>query len=266
VKQDDESLYGGPLDMPGKPLQSPSDNNSHTGFSAKKLLFGLLGLALVSGLVFGGWKLYGHKKPNQSVQQQTQPSASSQTSSPQGDVPASSEMKTFKTDHPRVSFSYPATWTIAEKDYGVRLESPEFKYKTTDQTQVNGYFRIYIRQGARTADSKYIGRGVALQPSEKLAYAEPAPGQRGETNLTQFGLDTPDHFAYFLIAGNYSLKKGDTLGPGYGKEPETYIVTGGYSAKELTDDLATNKIPLDYFQTTNAYKQALEILKTLKLL
>ena len=68
-----------------------------------------------------------------------------------------------------------------------------------------------------------------------------------------------------MVAGNFQLNKGDTLGPDYGKEPETFIVTGGYSSSVLTDDLATNKVPLDSYRQTNAYKQAIAIIKSLKL-
>ncbi len=69
-----------------------------------------------------------------------------------------------------------------------------------------------------------------------------------------------------MIAGNFSLQKDESLGPEYGREPETYIIAGGYSSTELTDDLATNQVGLEYFSQTNAYKQAIEILKSLKIL
>ena len=58
-----------------------------------------------------------------------------------------------------------------------------------------------------------------------------------------------DNFAYFLVAGNFNLKKGDSLGPSYGKEANTFLVTGGYSARDLTDDFATNQI-LSLFGTS----------------
>ncbi len=101
---------------------------------------------------------------------------------------------------------------------------------------------------------------------EKLIYVSPAPNQRPETNLSFFGLDSSDHFAYFMIAGNFSLVKDESLGPEYGTEPETYIITGGYSSNELAEDMATNPVPLEYFSTTTAYKQAIEIIKSLKIL
>jgi hypothetical protein len=147
----------------------------------------------------------------------------------------------------------------------VRLESPDFSYQTTSKGTVTGNFRIYIRKGARTVDGKYIGRGYAFQPSEKLVYAQPALGQRADTYLSLFGLDTPDNFAFFLIAGNYNLNKGDTLGPDYGKEIDTYIIAGGFSAKDQKDDLATNPVSTEMVKISNAYKQAQVILKSLQL-
>jgi len=68
-----------------------------------------------------------------------------------------------------------------------------------------------------------------------------------------------------MIAGNFQLNTGETLGPSYGKESETFIVAGGYSAKDLTDDMATNKVPTQGYNQTNAYKQALDIVKSLQL-
>jgi hypothetical protein len=68
-----------------------------------------------------------------------------------------------------------------------------------------------------------------------------------------------------MIAGNYSLKQGDTLGPNYGKEPETFIVAGGFSSKDLKDNLATNLVDPVVLDSSNAYKQAIEIVKSLQL-
>lgn len=182
------------------------------------------------------------------------------------DVPDSADTKLFENGFLGVKLTHPANWTAVDTESnGIRVESPEFSYKTLSGQEVTGNFRIYIRKGARTQDSKYIGRGYAIQPSETLTYSKPALGQRSETFLTLFGLDTPDNFAYFFIAGNYNLATGDTLGPDYGKEPETYIISGGFSAKELEDDMATNQVSTELIKTSNAYKQAIEILKSLQI-
>jgi hypothetical protein len=160
---------------------------------------------------------------------------------------------------------HPDGWKASEAGGGVRLSSPNFTYQTKSGEQVDGNFRIYIRLGAREQDGKYIGRGVAIKSSEELKYSDPLPGQRKTTLLSSFGLDKTDNFGFFLIAGNFELKKGETLGPNYGKEADAFIVTGGYSSDELKDDLATNMMSVDGYDQTNAYKQAVAIVQSLQL-
>lgn len=244
--------------VPDYPGMKPPKNRK------KSLIVIPLVIIVVGALGFGGYKIFGHKKstPKTVTNASTDiPDASNK------DVPLASSTKTYENGFLGVTLSYPDTWTTTESDNkaSVRLESPNFSYLTTSKGTVTGNFRIYIRKGARTIDGKYIGRGYAIQPSEKLTYAKPAVGQRTDTNLSLFGLDTPDNFAFFMIAGNYNLKKGDTLGPNYGKEQETYIIVGGYSSKDLKDDLATNPVSTDMIKTSNAYKQATDILKSLQL-
>lgn len=265
----DNQIPNGPMELPGEPDNSslPYQPKS-SGFSRKRVVLVIAGLLVLGGIGFGAALVLNK---DESAAPQTAATDSSKTgtgSSTVDDVPGADGTKTFKADFPRIEFTYPSNWeAVANTEQeGVRIESPEFSYTSVNGGKIKGNFRIYIRQGARDQDSKYIGRGIAALPSEKLAYVDPPAGQRTETNLSFFGLDTSDNFAYFLIAGNFSLQKDESLGPDYGKEPETYIITGGYSSDELTDDLATNPVPLDYFNQTNAYKQAIEILKTLKLL
>lgn len=234
--------------------------------SKKKLVIILILVTLVAAASAGAWLFLSNKKSQKPQANNSSANGSEQEEEKTSDTPETSATETLKSDFPRMELAYPNTWTATQNDNGVKLESPEFSYETLDGETAKGNFRLYIRQGAREADSAYIGRGVAVLASEKLAYKEPVTGQRPETNMSFFGLDAQDHFAFLFIAGNFSLQPGETLGPGYGKEPETFIVAGGYSSKELTEDLATNKVALDYFQTTNAYKQALEIIKSLKLL
>ncbi len=246
-------------DYPGK----PNPNRS------KKPLFIILGVLLLAALGFGGWKMLGPKKPVQHADtqssEQTAPNQSVQNLNK--DVPEANGTKEYDNGFLGVKVTYPNNWTATESDNrdSVRIESPAFSYQTLDKGQVNGNFRIYIRKGARMEDSKYIGRGYAIKDSEKLTYASPSQDQRKETSLSLFGLDKPTNFAFFMIAGNYSLKKGETLGPNYGKEAETFIIVGGYSAKDLKDDLATHPVSPEIIETSSAYKQAVNILKSLQL-
>jgi hypothetical protein len=235
--------------------------------SHKKLWLTLVIILAVAGLGYGAWTFFGKKKPSTQSNTNNTQTATQQTETITKDVADADGTKEYENGFLGVDLTYPNTWTATEGINGesVRLESPEFSFDTTDKGPVTGNFRIYIRKGARTIDGKYIGRGVAIQPSEKLKYTDPAPGQRTETNLSLFGLDDTENFAFFMIAGNFELKKGDTLGPNYGKEAETYIIAGGFSSKEFKDDLQTYSVPPDYLKTSNAYKQVVEILKSLKL-
>lgn len=274
MKSNDEYFFGSPLDVPGEPLrgsqQTPRPVKKQRRFPLKKLLKVLLIIIMMTLIIFGVWKFFnkndGTPASEESNIQERSAAAEPETSQALDDIPEATDFKTFQTDHPRISFDYPDTWSVAENDRGVRVESPNFKYMTTEGVDVEGNFRVYIRQQARTSDGEYIGRGLAIEPSQKFTYSQPVVGQLPETNLIHFGLDTTDHFAYFFIAGNYALEKSDTLGPGYGQEAGAYIITGGYTEKALEDDMATHRVSLDYYKDTTAYKQALKIIESLKLL
>jgi len=226
----------------------------------------VLAILAIAILAIGAWKLLGSNKPNAKPTPSTAQTQDIDKISAK-DVPDATGTKTYDNGYLGVNLTYPDSWVATESDNkdSVRLESPSFSYQAAEKGRIAGNFRIYIRKGARTVDGKYIGRGVAIGPSEKLVYAKPTSGQRSDTNLSLFGLDTPDQFAFFLIAGNFQLNKGDTLGPDYGKEAETFIIAGGFSAPDLKDDLATNSVPITGQQSSNAYKQAIEILKSLRL-
>ncbi|CAN5461879.1 hypothetical protein BH10PAT3_BH10PAT3_6170 [soil metagenome] len=224
----------------------------------------MLILAAILVLLGGGflaWKLLLHKSGPATLA--TNPVVSELKNLE--DVPKAQATETYNSTALSVSFKYPKTWKITEATGGIRIESPWFAYSALDHSIVNGNFRIYIRQGSRTIDGKYIGRGVAIKPSETLTYSQPAPGQRTTTLLSSFGLDTADNFAFFMIAGNFQLNEGDTLGPDYGKEPDAYIIAGGYSTPAAVDDLATTVVPLNYYATTIVYKQAVDIISSLQL-
>lgn len=257
--------FDDPLDLPDEPASShaPARPFVLKHSNRKKYLFVGLAVFLALGIVFAVLKMTNKdKKPSTA----SSPAAATETKVVPKDIPDANETKQYENGPMGLTLTYPTTWTATETaDSGVRIESPLFSYQNLDRNSISGNFRIYIRKGARPVDSKYIGRGVAIKPSEKLVYKEPAVGQRADTLLSLFGLDTSDNFAYFFVAGNFQLKMGETLGPDYGKEPETFIVAGGFSSKDLKDDMATNPVSVDLINTSNAYKQAIDIIKTLQL-
>lgn len=268
--QDKDIFPTGPMELPGEPSQGPSPApQKHHNFARKKWLLIIASLLVIGLLGLFAWRFINNRSSPaaENKDRAATPEKAPVSNQLATDVPQATETKTFKADHPRVEFAYPASWTTeSTADSGVLVKSPDFSVPLAGGGETLGHFRIYIRQGARAIDSPYIGSGKAIKPSETLIYSQPAPGQRSETSLTEFGYNTQDHFAYFFIAGNYSLQSGETLGPDYGKESETYIIAAGYSSADLTDDLAMQRVALDYYSTTRAYQQALNIIKSLKVL
>jgi hypothetical protein len=259
----DDTDPNDPLDLPGN--DTPPTYHSYPmltrskGGGKKLVIIVLLVMVVLGGLGFGASQLLGKKKAAPVIK------AAAPVEAPK-DLPDAGSTKKFENGQMGLLFTYPSTWTASEtSDGGVRVESPTFDYPGLTKSKVNGIFRIYIRKGARAIDDKYIGRGVAIAPSEKLVYGQPALGQRSDTLISNFGLDTTDNFAFFLLAGNFQLAKGDTLGPAYGKEPETFIIGGGYTSKDNKDDLGTTPVPIDTIKTSNAYQQAVTTVKSLQL-
>ena len=263
---DNDPNFDGPVELPGDEQRhsSPKFKPKRPFLeTAKKPFLIIVALAAISGVGYGIWKLVPPKQdaPAAATNQQPQPAPAIAIA----DVPDAPNSETFKSSDLRIEFQHPKTWKVNEAEGGIRVVSPDFSYKVVAGGEKTGNFRIYIRKGAREVDGKYIGNGVAIKPSEKLVYSNPELGQREDTLLSSFGFDGSDNFSFFLLAGNFQLNKDDTLGPNYGREPETVIVAGGYSGKELTDDLATSPVPIDYLSTSKAYTQALEIVKSIKL-
>jgi hypothetical protein len=262
MKVDDSDLEQ-PLDMPeaaphtrAHPQPKP---NKRKPF---KLIIAIL---LIAALGLAIWRLT-KKEPKQtpSTPHVTVP-ASHESSRSDFDIPTTTETKTYENSPMRAEITYPKNWTVTESDFGFTVTSPSFNFETTDKGTAKGNFTVYIRQGARDVDGKYIGAGVTIKPTDTLTYKAPGVGQRTTTNFTQFGADTKDHFTFFMITGDFNLKPGDTLGPNYGKEASTFIIAGGYKADGLKDDLAYSNVKLDYYASTTAYKQAVDIVKSLKI-
>lgn len=261
----DEDLRSASASMAEVPdMQSPVPPPYNRPSNGKGLEKIVLVVAAVVVLSLGLWVTI-FKKSATAPSTDANTTAVEETPNVVRDIDEAPLTELFKSVVLGIELTYPKTWTVTEVDNGVRVESTEFTYKTTDRGDAKGNFRIYIRKGAREVDGKYIGRGVAFADSEKLVYTKPAAAQRTETLLSLFGLDTADNFGFFLIAGNFNLKKGDTLGPSYGKEPDTYIVAGGYSSNDLVEDLQTNPVSTEAYAKTKAYTQAIDIVKSLKL-
>jgi hypothetical protein len=263
-----------PPEIPLRPANTPEDTAQeqippvHAGHAPKsvivrRLIMLLLGIILVGGGVAAAWKLIPSKKDDsQNNQSQQPPAEEPQTNQGIGDTALS---ETYKSDFLRLEFKYPGSWKVSEENSALTVKSPNFDFQDKTGMQTNGYFKVYIKRGTSDNDGKYLGNGYAVKPSEKFTYSEPATGQRTDTFLTDFGLETPDNFAYFVVQGNFNLKKGDTLGPKFANEPDSFLIAGGFAGGEQKDGLATQLLPLDSYKQDKAYITALEIVKTLQL-
>lgn len=247
-----------------KPVKHKKPKSKRSfGSLAKKLAIVAMVSAVLAGLAFGVYKLLIDKDENVPAQNESQ----SAPAPPAEEAAADAQPLTESYSSPtlRMDFMYPSDWTVNEADRAITVTSPDFTYADIEGQEINGHFRLYIRKGTDSSDSKYLGRGFAIKPSEKISYSQPESGQRKDTFLTAFGLDKPDNFAYFIVQGNFDLKKGDTLGPDYAKEPDAYLIAGGYSTAEAVDGLGTNQLAINSYDQSSQYKTAVLIVESLKL-
>lgn len=232
----------------------------------KKIIIISVAVALIAAAAAMTWLLLFNDKeavaPSRNVSDNAQ--EKNENSSPA--QLANSELSQSHTnDFLRLTFKYPKDWKVSDQNDVIVVTSPNFEYSKKDGQETEGYFKVYIKQQATPDDGKFLGRGVAIGPSEKITYASPQPGQRSETFLTNFGLDAQENFAYFVVQGNFDLKPGDTLGPKFAGEAGAYLIAGGYSGAEQKMPLETNLVSLNYFPNDQAYKTALSIVKSLQL-
>lgn len=227
----------------------------------RKILIGIGVVLLIGSVVFAAWR-YLVKKDHETAKASTVQSGS--TSQPSQKTTLDANAKQFlPSESLGIGFDYPNDWTATESNGGIAILSPVFTYETANGNKAEGNFKIYIRKGARAEDGVFFGKGYAAKDSQELAYTKPAKGQSSKTLLQTFGYNDASNFAYFMLASNYKLKAGDTLGKNYGKEPNTILVVGGFSDPSLKQDFEMNKMSLDKYESYQQYKQAISIVQTL---
>lgn len=255
-------------DVPERAMQeqipSPQSARPPKSLIVRRLIMLLLALLLIGGIGVGAWKLIPSKDDASKSSSGQKPDQQSQDQSAAGSTD-NSLSQTYTSDFLRLNFNYPGSWKVTEDNNAITVKSSKVNYMLSDGSETEGYFKIYIKKGASDSDGNYLGKGYAIAPSEKISYSQPAPGQRKETYLTNFGLDTPDNFSYFIMQGNFNLKKGDTLGPKFASEPDSFLVAGGFATDQDKDGLATQILSADSFAQNQVYLTALEIVKSLQL-
>ncbi len=261
---DQNNLLKQPVNLPDQPTPNHAKNSKKANkfLNKKTYLIGAIGLVLLGA---GAAFLQTRDSSSSQADSSPQPTQAADQPATKSDVPVAGQTRVFTSDILGLEIKHPSSWSVTDKDGGIFIASPEFTYETPEGVSTAGSFIVYIRQGARDIDGKYIGRGYAVQPSEILVYTNPGNDQRKDTNFTQFGFDESDNFGFFMVTGDFSLNKDETLGPNYGREPDTYVIVGGFGAKSQADALGFNSVPLANYQSTNAYKQAVDIIKSIKL-
>jgi hypothetical protein len=249
------------------PISSAPVEKASKSQILKRFLMILLGIAVLIAAGIAAWKLIPSKDEKQTPantaqnQQQTTENADP-VNLALGDTHLT---KTYTSDALGLEFKYPQGWVVSEQNNSVMVKSPEFNLTAKDGSNAPTFFKVYIKRGATEAEGKYLGNGYAVAPSEKLDYTDPAPGQRKTTFLTDFGLGTADNFAYSVVQGNFELAKGDTLGPKYASEPDSFLVSGGFATQQQKDGLETIELPMDSYKQNLAYKTGIQIIQSLQL-
>jgi hypothetical protein len=203
MDEDLKSASDGVAEIEHKPAYSPKHSKKKRKLSKTPLII-ILVLILVGSGGFAAWNLLLNKPKADSTgtlapTKSGNSAASSTPSRPLNpkDTPTEPLTQKYTSTKLNVAFQYPASWKISEANGGLRIESPKFTYNAIDAGDINGNFRIYIRQGARDIDAKYIGHGVAIKPSDKLTYTQPALGQRTSTRFKLLVLTIPKILAFF---------------------------------------------------------------------
>ncbi len=147
---------------------APRRHSVHGGRRTKlfKKIMIFTGVLLLAVLfVLGSGKVF--KKRPAINQPATQTNAPSKPRELPVDVPSNPTLTAYSNTVLNLTLTYPGTWKLTQTaDNGVRIESPVFRYVAFKGT-IDGYFRLYIRKGARSSDGAYIGHGIAIEPSQK---------------------------------------------------------------------------------------------------
>lgn len=248
--------------LKNSPVEVINPKNSSSSNTKKYLIVALILIVVSSAAGFAAWKLLLAK---------SNPTAANTVSETenQNEAPAENTLndltQEYTSDRLLVDIKYPAAWK-AEEDAGeIIVYSPETEVTAANGETVPVEFKVLIKQGADKTDSEYLGRGFAVEKSEPIKYNDPATGQRQKTFVTNFGLDSSDNFAYFIVQGNFNLKKDETLGPDFAGEADAILVSGGFYSKDSEDKTKLISLDPDNYKSDETYLTAIEIVKTLRL-
>lgn len=221
-------------------------------------------LIVIAGII--SWQMFFSGDGQKQVDPQSQAARDAKSVNNEPSKLGGQELsETYTNDFLRLTFKHPKNWAVKDQNDIITITSPQFKYTLKDGSEKEGFFKLYIRQSSTPSEGQYLGRGFAVEQSEKMIYSDPAEGQKKETYLTNFGLDSSNNFAYFVVQGNFALAKDESLGPKFASEPGSYLIAGGFGSADIESPLQTNLLSLSSFKNEQEYKTAIEIAKSLQL-
>lgn len=260
-----EDDYPSPDDLD---LNQPAAHNPHfrqqkPGKRKKGLI---LAVTLAVLLALGGaayWMLGRSEQPAKQSGKTTGQPKSIQSDLNEPDPNATS--KTFKSTKLNIEFAYRSDWTLKETGdkEEVILTSPRVSYTAKDGTATEGVFTVKLRNGIiPDAMQQTVQNAIAVKDSEVIGYDQPTEAQRHYTNLSYGGPDAKN-FGFFIVSGSTAYKAGQPFGSQINLIGASYLFAGGYGT-DAADALDFDPVPAASFDT-DAYQQALAIIKSLKI-
>lgn len=245
------------------PPTEVTNPNKNSGSNAKKYLIITLVLIILFGAGgFAAWKFL----LNDNKQTSNLPVSETESqNNAQDENFLQGLTQEYTSDRLLIDFKYPDSWKVDENSGEIMVYSPSAEITDANGERISAEFRVLIKQGARETDSEYLGRGFAVKESKPIKYTDPSSNQREESLITDFGLDSSNYFSYFVVQGNFKLKKGETLGSDFAAKADEILVSGGFYSKDSKDKTKLVSLYLEDYNTSEMYLSALEIIKTLKL-
>ena len=178
-------------------------------------------------------------------------------------APADSTPKVFKSTKLGLELTHRTDWSLKEDpDSGeITLTSPQATYTTKDGASKQAAFTLKFRQGATTEQQAAIKAAAAVLASETIAYSAPLETQRYYTNVTFGG--QAEAISLFLVTGATQFKAGDSLA-NFFINGDTYVIGGGFGGTQ-PENFTFDTLPKASFTGSDTYKQALDIVKSLKI-
>lgn len=164
-------------------------------------------LIIVLLVAAGGGALLFIKKQSPKADDQKK----AQTSQTQTDSNISADTKKYSSNQFRLSFEHPSNWTVTDESGTGKLSviSPKLNLTMPSGGTAKGQITMLIRSNTVNLDEFEADSALAAIESEKIAYTNPSPAQRGQTyiSLLRYANSENDDFDAVYITGDYGYLK-----------------------------------------------------------